>query len=73
MAKQDLPTYVLPDLHRPGLDLRPMPEANLQLVAGWWIASCPTCGFQLAEGHRQDKVERKACRVLCPVCHVDAA
>jgi hypothetical protein len=29
--------------------------------------------FQLAEGRRQDRVERKAARTLCPVCHLDGA
>jgi hypothetical protein len=32
----------------------------LHLLAGWWLASCPVCGCELARGHRQDRVERKA-------------
>jgi hypothetical protein len=72
MAKPDSPTPVSPFLDRPGLD-KPEPEPNLHLVAGWWIASCPICTFTLAEGRRQDRVERKAARRLCPVCHMDAA
>jgi hypothetical protein len=68
MAKIDVPTYVSPDLHRPGLDPAPRPEPNLFLVHGWWVACCPTCGFQLVEGRSQVKVERKASRATCAVC-----
>jgi hypothetical protein len=48
MAKSDLPTNVSPFLDRPGLDPAAQPEPALHLLAGIWIASCPTCGFQLA-------------------------
>jgi hypothetical protein len=50
----------------------PHPPPALHLLDDWWIASCTTCGFTLAEGRRQDRVERKATRRLCPVCHLDA-
>jgi hypothetical protein len=69
MAQPQSPTTVSPDLDRPGLDPAPAPEPALHLVAGWWIASCPTCMFTLAEGRRQDRVERKAARATCPVCN----
>jgi predicted RNA-binding Zn-ribbon protein involved in translation (DUF1610 family) len=67
------PIRVSPDLDRPGLDPAPQPEPNLHLLAGWWVASCPSCGYQLAESRRQDRCERKAARRLCPVCHLDGA
>ena len=63
---------VRPDLHQPGLDPTPPKPSALHLLDDWWIASCATCGFTLAEGRRQDRVERKAARRLCPVCHLDA-
>jgi hypothetical protein len=56
----------VPGLRRVGLDA--VPEPNLHLLAGWWTASCPTCGFILAEGRRQDRVEREAARRSCPNC-----
>jgi hypothetical protein len=48
---------------------RPMPEPALHLLGGIWIASCPTCGFQLATARTQPRCERRATRRLCPVCH----
>jgi hypothetical protein len=61
-------TKLSPFLDRPGRDPAPAPEPNLYLLGGIWIASCPTCGHQLAEGRRQDRVERKAARRTCPIC-----
>ena len=46
----------------------PARAAALHLIRGRWIASCPRCGCELAEGWRQDRVERKAARRSCPVC-----
>ena len=63
---------VSPDLNRPGLDPTPPKPPALHLLDDWWIASCTTCGFTLAEGRRQDRVERNAARRLCPVCDLDA-
>jgi hypothetical protein len=60
----------VPGLTRVGLD-----DARtfaLYLDCGIWRASCPGCGFELAEGRHQDRVERKAARRSCPVC-VDVA
>lgn len=68
MATTDHPTPVSPFLDRPGLDKGPRPAANLFLHASRWTANCPTCGFQLAEGNRQSRVERKAARRSCPIC-----
>jgi hypothetical protein len=41
----------------------------LHLLAGRWVASCPTCGFQLASAQSQARCERRAARSRCPVCH----
>lgn len=35
---------------------------------GRWVASCPTCGFELAEGWREDHAAQQADRFPCPVC-----
>jgi hypothetical protein len=47
-----------------GLDGQPA----LHLLAGWWVASCPACGFQLASARSQARCERRAARRTCPVC-----
>jgi hypothetical protein len=44
----------------------------LHLLGGQWVASCPTCGFQLASAQSQARCERRAARTRCPVCHEDA-
>ena len=41
----------------------------LHLLAGRWVASCPSCGFQLATARSQDRCERRAAHRVCPVCH----
>jgi hypothetical protein len=48
---------------------RPIPEPALHLLGGIWIASCPTCGFQLATARTQQRCECRAARRRCPVCH----
>jgi hypothetical protein len=53
----------------PSLDGEPSPA--LHLLAGRWVASCPTCGFQLASARSQARCERQAARTRCPVCHED--
>jgi hypothetical protein len=55
----------VPGLHRVGLDPEPF---ALHLDCGIWRASCTGCGYELAEGRRQDRVERKAARRSCPIC-----
>jgi predicted RNA-binding Zn-ribbon protein involved in translation (DUF1610 family) len=62
-------TAVSPGLDRPGLDPDPAPPAALHLLAGLWVASCPVCGYQLTSSRRQDRCERRAARMTCPVCH----
>ena len=44
-------------------------QPALHLLAGLWVASCPTCGFQLASARSQARCERRAARTRCPVCH----
>ena len=48
------------------------PPPALHLLHGVWIASCPTCGFQLTSARSQARCERRAARRRCPVCHQDA-
>jgi hypothetical protein len=43
-------------------------QPALHLLAGWWVASCPTCGFQLASARSQARCERRAAQTSCPVC-----
>jgi hypothetical protein len=39
----------------------------LHLVGGIWIASCPTCGFQLTTARTQERCEQRA-RPALPGC-----
>jgi hypothetical protein len=59
---------VSPGLDRPGLDPAPVPEPALHLLGGIWIASCPTCGYQLTSARTQERCEQRAARRCCPVC-----
>jgi hypothetical protein len=72
MAAADHPIPVSPFHHRPGLGPTPPAEPNLHLLAGVWVASCPTCMFQLATARTQQRCERRAAARRCPVCHQDA-
>jgi hypothetical protein len=45
------------------------PCPALHLLDGRWVASCPTCGYQLATARTQARCERRAARRSCPVCH----
>jgi hypothetical protein len=47
------------------------PEPALHLLHGLWVASCPTCGFQLASARSQARCERRAARRRCPVCYLE--
>jgi hypothetical protein len=60
-----------PDTTIPGPEdhgAAPDGQAALHLLAGWWVASCPACGFQLASARSQARCERRAARTSCPVC-----
>jgi hypothetical protein len=52
-------------------DVRADPDqpAALHLLADRWVASCPTCGFQLATARSQQRCERRSRQRTCPVCH----
>jgi hypothetical protein len=58
----------LPEEAGPALDSE---QPALHLLAGWWVASCPSCGFQLASARSQARCERRAARRACPVCTED--
>jgi hypothetical protein len=64
MDTHDLPTSTLFADH---------PEHALHMLAGWWAASCATCGYTVASDKRQDRAERKARHTPCPVCNPTAA
>jgi len=49
----------------------PRPAPALHLLHGIWVASCPSCGFQLATARTQQRCERRSARRVCPVCHQD--
>jgi hypothetical protein len=71
MQEHVTPIPVSPGLHRPRLDPGPIPEPALHLLGGMWVASCPTCGYQLATARTQQRVEQRAKRRTCPVCRGD--
>jgi hypothetical protein len=50
----------------------PAQEPALHLLGGIWVASCPTCGFQLTTARTQERCEQRASRWRCPVCRDDA-
>jgi predicted RNA-binding Zn-ribbon protein involved in translation (DUF1610 family) len=58
-------------MHHQGSPTRPEPA--LQLLHGIWVASCPTCGYQLVTARTQARCERRATRRLCPVCSQDGS
>jgi hypothetical protein len=45
------------------------PQPTLHLLHGLWVASCPTCGFQLATAGTQARAERRSRQRACPVCN----
>jgi hypothetical protein len=67
MATTDHPTIVTP-LGRRRVGIDPEPTYALHLVDNRWVASCSCCGYELAEGRHQERVERKAARRSCPIC-----
>ena len=50
----------------------PTPEPALHLLGSVWVASCPTCGYQLTTARTQERCEQRASRRRCPVCGEDA-
>jgi hypothetical protein len=68
MRTQPYPTTSSqPATSQPATSPRPAPA--LHLLHGTWVASCPSCGFQLATARTQERCERRAARRVCPVCH----
>jgi hypothetical protein len=45
------------------------PQPALHLLHGLWVASCPTCGFQLASARSQARCEHRSRHRVCPVCY----
>jgi hypothetical protein len=60
-------TMPAPEDRRASVDHERPPA--LHLLAGRWVASCPSCGFELASAQSQARCERRAARAHCPVCH----
>jgi hypothetical protein len=44
-------------------------DLALHLLHGWWIASCPACGFEFARRRSQQCAEQAAAGRRCPICH----
>ena len=65
MAHQH-PTPIIPVPGRRRVGLPDPDPFALHLDCGVWGASCTGCGYELAEGRRQDRVERKARTRTCP-------
>jgi hypothetical protein len=47
-------------------------EPALHLLGGIWIASCPTCGYQLTTARTQERCEQRASSRRCLVCRQEA-
>lgn len=43
-------------------------EPALHLLHGWWVASCPSCGYEFAKRRGQEQAERVGRRRRCPIC-----
>jgi hypothetical protein len=65
------PDTAMPAPEDHGLSVNDEQPPALHRLAGHWVASCPTCGFQLASARSQARCERQAARTRCPVCHED--
>ena len=54
---------------RPGTPTPPaVPPAALHLLHGWWVASCPDCGYELGRSRDQEPAERR--RRAAPLPHL---
>ncbi len=56
-------------MHAAPYPTRPHPAPALHLLGGLWVATCPSCGFQLATARSQARAERRSRHRGCPVCH----
>ncbi len=43
-------------------------EPAMHLLQGWWVASCPDCGYELAQRRDQERAERAGRQRRCPIC-----
>jgi predicted Zn-ribbon and HTH transcriptional regulator len=50
-----------------------MPAPALHLLHGWWVASCPDCGYELGRSRDQERAERVGERRRCPICRPEQA
>ncbi len=50
------------------MSVQPSSEPAMHLLHGWWIASCPDCGYEFARRRGQEAAERAGLRRRCPVC-----
>jgi hypothetical protein len=57
---------------RRGTPTPPAAFPALHLLNGQWVASCPTCCYQLATARTQARAERRGHRRTCPVCYQEA-
>ena len=48
-----------------------VPPFALHLLHGWWIASCPDCGYELGRSRDQEAAEHAGQRHRCPICRED--
>ena len=49
-----------------------VPPFALHLLHGWWVASCPDCGYELGRSRDQEAAERAGERRRCPICRPEA-
>jgi hypothetical protein len=69
-----------PGLPQPAMDSKPGPQPAadqpgrtqpaIHLLHGWWIASCPDCGYEFAQSRSQRRTERTAAGRRCPICGI---
>jgi hypothetical protein len=48
--------------------LPPAAEPALHLLHGWWVASCPGCGYEFGKRRSQQEAEQVGRRRRCPIC-----
>ncbi len=51
----------------------PSPDPALHLLGSVWVASCPSCGHELATARTQQRCEQRASHRTCPICRPVAA
>ena len=56
-------------MHPQPYPTRPTPEPALHLLGGVWIASCPTCGWQLTSARSATRTAADGQLALCQGSH----